>query len=104
MKYYSAIKKQGSPAICDNMDLEGIRVTEISQMRKTNTVLSHFYVESKTKTKTKKNPKSKKQKTNKLTDTETRLVVTRGGRGGGVWRKVAKTYKLSTIRFISAMI
>ena len=50
------------------MDLEGIMLSEIRQ-RKTNTVWSHLYAESK--------------KNMKLIEKEIRFVVTRGGGGGG---------------------
>ena len=57
------------------MNLEGIMLSEISQ-RKTNTY-DFTHVESKKKNKTNKINK------NKLTDTENRLVVTRGEGGCG---------------------
>ena len=47
MEYYTAIKKNDIlPFAATWMDLEGIMLSEMSQ-RKTNTVWSHLYVESK---------------------------------------------------------
>ena len=47
MKYYSAIKKNGIlPFVTMWVDLEGIRLSEISQ-KKTSTIRFHLYVESK---------------------------------------------------------
>ena len=47
MEYYSAIKKNEIlPFATTWMDLEGIMLSEISQM-KTNTVCYHLYVENK---------------------------------------------------------
>ena len=47
VEYYSAIKKKNEilPSVTIEMDLEGIMLSEISQI-KTNIVLSHLYVES----------------------------------------------------------
>ena len=45
MEYYSAIKKEFCHLAASWMDLEGIMLSEINQI-KTNTVY-HFYVESK---------------------------------------------------------
>ena len=56
------------------MDLENVVISEISQ-RKTNTVRYHFYVESKKQYKW-----MYTQNRNGLTDIETKLVVTKGGR------------------------
>lgn len=45
-EYYTAIK-QDDCAIWDNTDdLEGIMLNEISQIRRTNTILFYSYVES----------------------------------------------------------
>ena len=53
MEYYSAIKDEATlPFETAWMDLEGIKLSEISQTR-TNTTQSHLYVQSKTK-----NPRS----------------------------------------------
>ena len=54
------------------MDLEGIMLSEISQ-RKTNTVWSHLYVESK-----KKQNEQAKQNENRLIDADNKLVPARG--------------------------
>ena len=49
MEYYSAIKKEEIlPFVTTWLDLEGIMLSEINQ-RKTNTVWSHLYMESKKK-------------------------------------------------------
>ena len=53
MEYYSAIKNEILPFATTWMDLEGIRLSEISQT-KTNTVCYHLYVESKTNKQNKK--------------------------------------------------
>ena len=53
------------------MDLEGIMLSEISQ-RKTNTVLSYLYVDSK------KQNEQTKQNENRLLDIENRLVLSEG--------------------------
>ena len=64
----SSHKKHGIPAIATaRMDFEDIMLSEISQ-RRTNTVWPDLYVKS---------------EKSKLTDTENRLVVARGG-GWGV--------------------
>ena len=48
MEYYSAIKNNEIlPFATTWMDLEGIMLSEISQTRKTNTILYHLYVKSK---------------------------------------------------------
>lgn len=64
---------------------EGITVTEISQMRKTNIVGSHLHVKL----------KKQKQTTPKLIQKEIRSVVTRGRDWGGAgdWRKVIRWSK-----------
>ena len=65
MEYNSAIKKKEIlPFVTRWMAFEGIKLSEISQ-RKTNTIRSHLYVESKNV---------------KLIETENRLMVTRGWR------------------------
>ena len=46
LPYYSAINKQENLAISDSMSSEAIALSKISQ-KKTNTVWSHLYVESK---------------------------------------------------------
>ena len=53
------------------MDLEGIMLSEISQ-RKTNTVLSYLYVDSK------KQNEQTKQNENRLIDIDNKLVPARG--------------------------
>ena len=53
------------------VDLEGIMLSEISQ-RKTNTVLSYLYVDSK------KQNEQTKQNENRLIDTDNKLVPARG--------------------------
>ena len=53
------------------MELEGSMLSEISQ-RKTNTVWSHLYVESK------KQNEQTKQNENRLIDTDKKLVPARG--------------------------
>ena len=45
MEYYSAIKRNGNSAISNEMNLQSIMLSEISQ-RKTNTLCYHLYVES----------------------------------------------------------
>lgn len=54
MEYYS-VKKKVNPAICTNTDLHGIMLSEVSQERNTNTVMtsliSHIYGILKTKAK-----------------------------------------------------
>ena len=58
MKYYSAIKKNKTlPSIATWMDLEGMMLSEISQIGKTNT----FYMGN-----------LKKEKNNRFIDTENR--------------------------------
>ena len=48
VEYYSAIKKNEIiPFAATWMDLEIIILSEVSQKRKTNTILYHLYVESK---------------------------------------------------------
>ena len=73
MEYYSVIKKIKNreilPFVTTQMKFEGIMLREKSQ-RKTNTVWSHLYMES----------KKNKAKTN--SEREIRLVVTKGGRRG----------------------
>ena len=54
------------------MELEGSMLSEISQ-RKTNTVWSHLYVESK-----KKQNEQAKQNENRLIDADNKLVPARG--------------------------
>ena len=66
---FSHKKNEIVPFATTWMDLEGLMLSKISET-KTNTVLSHFHVESKEKQKT------KQQAT--LIDTENRLVVARG--------------------------
>ena len=69
MKYYSAIKKNKTlPSIATWMDLEGMMLSEISQIGKTNT----FYMGN-----------LKKEKNNRFIDTENRCVVTKGKGGLG---------------------
>ena len=47
-EYYSAIKKNEIlPFVTMWMDLEGIMLSEKDRQRKTNTVRSHLYMESK---------------------------------------------------------
>jgi len=50
MEYYSAIKKNEILLFVTCIDLDSIMINEISQ-RKTNTILSLLYLESKTKQK-----------------------------------------------------
>ena len=66
------------------MDLKGIMLTEISQMRKTNTTFFHLYVESKNKNKWNRN---------KLIDTQNKLSCQMGGRLGEKGEVINK-YKL----------
>ena len=49
MEYYSAIKKQGKPTICNNMDDIWRHYTEWISQRHTNNIWFHLYVESKNK-------------------------------------------------------
>ena len=74
------------------MDLEGIMLSEISQ-RKTNTVWSDLYVESKQQRN--KNQKQKPEKN--LTDTENRLVIAEGRAGGQMGKGSQKAQKLSVL-------
>ena len=46
-EYYSAIKTENSAIVTRWVNLEGIRLCEISQQRQANTVWCHLYVESK---------------------------------------------------------
>ena len=57
------------------MDLEGIKLSEVNKMRKTNNVWYHLYVESKIY--------RIKQKRNRLMDTKNKLVVTSGEKEEG---------------------
>ena len=66
------------------MNSEGITPSEVSQ-RKANTECFHLFVKSK------KTP-NKQTKQNRLTDTEDRLVVTRGKEGWGM-TKIGKRIK-----------
>ena len=58
------------PFLTTQMDLEGIKLSEISQ-RKTNTISFHLHVESKNSSIT----PNKQNKTDKLMDTENKPVV-----------------------------
>ena len=53
------------------------------RQRKTNTVYSHFYMETKKAG---------------LTETESRMMVSRGWKGGGCGEMLVKVYKLPTVR------
>ena len=76
VEYYSAVKKNENLPLAERgMDLEGIMLSEISQ-RKTNSVWYHLYVES-------KKYNELVNITNRLTDTESKQVVTSGGGGRG---------------------
>ena len=78
MGYYSAIKKNKIlPFVATWMDLEGIMLSEISH-RRTNTVCYHLYVESK-----KYNKLVNISKKEADSDTENKLVVSRGAVGRG---------------------
>ena len=78
------------------VDLEGIMLSEISQMEKTNTVCLDLYVELKKKKKTHiRETDSQIQKTNQQLP-ERKAVV-----GGVKWVKRIKRYKLSSVQFSS---
>ena len=94
MEYYSAIKKNDILLFAATwMDLEGIRLSEISQT-KTNTVWYHLYVESKKYTKIVNI--TKKKQTHRYRE----LVVTsRGARGHirvGEWKVQTIGYKIGS--------
>ena len=76
MEYYSAIKVETSPFVTTWIDFEGIMLSKMSDNeRQTLYNLTHMW---NIKRRKKKKPKTQ------LTDSENRLVVTRGrGRWGG---------------------
>ena len=77
MEYYSAIKKNEiMPFAATWMGLEIIRLSEVSQT-KTDTIPYHLYVESK------KMIQMNLQNRNRLTDTENKLMTTKGEAGEG---------------------
>ena len=78
MEYYSAIKKNEIlPFAATWMDLEGIMLSEISQTEKNKYCMISLYVESKKIQQTSECNK----KISRLTDIESKLVVTRRGKG-----------------------
>ena len=73
MNYYSAIKKEILPFFITRMGLESTMLSEISQTEKDRDhMISCMY------------RTLKKRKQNELIDTESRLVITRGGELGMV--------------------
>ena len=80
MEYYSATKKEILSFVTIRMDLEVIRLNEISQKQKNITIVwLHLYVESEKKPK-----QMNTQNKNKRIDTESKLVVTRGEGSWGI--------------------
>ena len=94
--YYLAIKQEGNPAICDNMNGPWGHHAKWhkSDRKKIPYDLTYMW-----------NLKNKNEKT-ELVDTENRLVVSRGGGGGwhwggevqAKWVKVLKRYNLPVIK------
>lgn len=93
-EYFSAIKRNEIlPFVTTWMDLEGIMINEISQI-KTNTLGFHLFVESENKT-----SEQITIERNRYINMENKLVVAKGGLGG--WVKLVKEikrYKLPVIK------
>ena len=88
MEYYSVIKKNEIlPFSTTCVDLKGTTLSEISQ-RKTKAIWSNSYVEFKNK------KQNQKKKNSKLTDTENRLIVVRGG-VKGIKKVQTSSYKIN---------